>query len=786
MPRPAVLALLGLAALTLWTFRGIAFEGQVLYDRDIHLVWESYSAAFVRAWREGSWPLWDDTQGFGQSLVANPAAQVFYPPTWLALVLPFWACCTVYVLGHVLWSGAGLFALGRRLGLVAPAAFLAAALWIVSGPFLSSVSLWHHFAAAAWIPWVLLGFLTMRRREDASGIVLGSLPLGGQILAGSADVCALTLVLGATLVFVTEEGGTRSRLRALAFLVGATLFAVGLTAVLWLNGLETLRAAGRSDLADAARTYWSVHPVGLLDLVLPAQLAWWPLRPEARSVLHESREPFLPSLYLGLTALPLVLVGLGHPRRRLAGLFAGIGVFAVLVALGRHAPFYGALTALLPPLKILRYPVKALFLVAFSWAGLAGLGVDVWLGSGPRKRQRWAVLLLGLGVALALLVAFLPRADAEWARPWLEPAPEAHQSLMRLLTHHLGLAAAALALAGLAAWRDNPRLRQAAVVLIGSAAVLDLVVLVAPLNPTAPPAFYAYRPAVFRAAMAGPPARCYVYNYVAVVGKSQEHLGRATPITPGRGTGPSSLVGALALRSYMFPATAATWGLRYGFDVDMTGLAPREVIRLHHLLWATEGTPAQLRLLQLGGVSQVVTFHDARSDGLEPAGEFNEPLTDPVRLWRVPEPLPRMLVVGGERVADSVEALGLFADGAADPRREVVLEAGAPVEAPAGFQGTAQVLEERPGFLKVEARASHPGHLVILDAHAPGWTARLDGRPVPVLRANGVFRAILLPPGRHTVECRYLPASLLWGGGVSLGVALVMLAVFARREAAAR
>ena len=101
------------------------------------------------------------------------------------------------------------------------------------------------------------------------------------------------------------------------------------------------------------------------------------------------------------------------------------------------------------------------------------------------------------------------------------------------------------------------------------------------------------------------------------------------------------------------------------------------------------------------------------------------------------------------------------------------------VESPAEFRGTSQVLEERPGFLRVEAVASHPGHLVIADAFAPGWTARLDGSPVPLLRANGVFRAIALPPGRHEIECRYLPASLTWGVVFSLVLALATLAVIA-------
>ncbi len=777
--RTSALALLGLVAPTLAMFREIVLEGRVLYERDIHLVWEAYSAAFVRAWRLGAWPLWDDTQGFGQSLVANPAAQVFYPPTWLALALPFGAYCTLYVVGHALGSGMGFFLLGRRLGLSPLAAFAAAALWIVSGPFSCAVSLWHHFAGAAWLPWVLLGLLNMRRRGAATGVVLASLPLGGQILAGSADLCALTLVLGGALLLVAPEDGAPGRWRALALMAAAVLLALGLTSPQWSTSLEAVLQSPRSELGQQVRTYWSLHPLGLLDLVLPVPLAAWPLRAEARAVLFESREPFLPSLYLGLVGLPLVVAAFAHPKRRLPWLFAGVGLLGLLVSLGRHAPFYGVLTALVPPLRILRYPVKAVFLVAFGWVSLAGLGVDVWLERASSARRRAAVLV-GLAAALLVLVALLPAISASAARSWLEPGQPF--PWIRLLGLHLGLAAAACALAGWAAWRGSPSLRQGVAVVILLGAMTELVVALAPLNPTAPRAFYAYRPAVFQSLTNGPVSRVYVYNYAAVAGKSQLHLGRVSPFALRTGldlpAGP--LAGALSLRSYLFPASASSWGLRYGYDPDMTRLAPREVVQLHLLLWTTEGTPAQLRLLQLGSVSHVVTLHDVRSEGLEPAGEFPELLPEPVRLWRVPDPLPRFLIVGGVRGAGPLEALALLADGSVDPRAQVILPEGVFEAPPADFRGTVRVAEERPGFQKLEAEVSHSGHLVVLDAFAPGWQARLDGRAVPLLRADGAFRAIALPPGRHEIECRYVPSPLLWGGGLSLGLLAGVLAVLGR------
>src|SRR5205823_6641163 len=54
-----------------------------------------------------------------------------------------------------------------------------------------------------------------------------------------------------------------------------------------------------------------------------------------------------------------------------------------------------------------------------------------------------------------------------------------------------------------------------------------------------------------------------------------------------------------------------------------------------------------------------------------------------------------------------------------------------------------QVDAPRGGFLRVSGRYDR------------GWSARLDNRRVEVLRADGVFRGVVVPPGRHTVVFTY-------------------------------
>jgi hypothetical protein len=56
----------------------------------------------------------------------------------------------------------------------------------------------------------------------------------------------------------------------------------------------------------------------------------------------------------------------------------------------------------------------------------------------------------------------------------------------------------------------------------------------------------------------------------------------------------------------------------------------------------------------------------------------------------------------------------------------------------------------------------------LTDTHDPGWSATVDGRPVPIRPAWLTFRAVALGPGRHLVAFRYEPAGFRFGLSVTL------------------
>jgi hypothetical protein len=785
--RGILLAVLALPAL--WVFRDALFLGQVLYERDIHLVWHPQVESFVRAVAEGSWPLWDPRPAFGQPLLADPSAHVAYPIHWLNLVLRPATYWTVFAVAHLLFSGIGLFLLARRWGASRPGAATGALIWTLAGPVLSLVSLYHHFASACWIPWVFLAADVAAAGTGGRGVLGWAGAWTGQILAGSGDMTAMTGlgVLGWLLVgHVRWRELTGPANRALAGkAVAALALALALSAVMWMPALEVVARSARRDLPKEVRTYWSLHPLSLADLVWPGFTTLLPLRAEIRADAFESREPFLSSLFLGAGSLLLAAAGVrrGAPGRFLAGL----GVAGLVVALGRHTPLYGVAVFLLPPLTVLRYPVKAMAIVAFACAVLAGLGLDAWrnaAGQAPGTR-RLALAATVFALASAAVGAAL------WARPemaaWLLD-PQAPPDAVRPAAVNVLAAALAGALAAALAWLryTRPAEGQGGVAALGLAglAVVDLALVGRGAVPTAPPALFLHRPAVL-ASIAGEWPRLYAYDY-SVPGKSDQylHVSPGPPVVKMPPGWPPPAAAALGLQDGLAPLTEGRWALDGGYEIDHRGLFPRDLANLAMVLRHVEGTPAHAALLRLAAVTHVVALHREGLGDLSLVAEHPSLFEEPLRVFAVPGALPRAYAVAGVRLGGGPSAFATLIDPAFDPSQEVLLPPGSAEPAPPGPAGGVRIASRRADHVSLEAEMGRAGHVVLVDAYDPGWRATVDGRPAAVHQANLAFRAVAVPAGRHRIELRYRPRSATWGAALALaGLAVAAVSSWRRRSA---
>jgi hypothetical protein len=87
---------------------------------------------------------------------------------------------------------------------------------------------------------------------------------------------------------------------------------------------------------------------------------------------------------------------------------------------------------------------------------------------------------------------------------------------------------------------------------------------------------------------------------------------------------------------------------------------------------------------------------------------------------------------------------------------------------------------DEPRRLSLQVNMPMEGRLVVAETYFPGWSATVDGRPVQVIGANGVFRSVSVGAGKHRVEFRYDPASFTLGlvlSAVGIGLALSLVVV---------
>jgi hypothetical protein len=117
--------------------------------------------------------------------------------------------------------------------------------------------------------------------------------------------------------------------------------------------------------------------------------------------------------------------------------------------------------------------------------------------------------------------------------------------------------------------------------------------------------------------------------------------------------------------------------------------------------------------------------------------------------------LPRVLFAGAARKAD-FEALLISGEWPTDfnPETAVLLETPPAVEGQRR-PGTAAIRAYGNTEIVIDVESPDGGWVVVNDPWHPWWFATIDGRDVPLLRANVLFRAVAVPPGRHFVTLRF-------------------------------
>jgi hypothetical protein len=160
-------------------------------------------------------------------------------------------------------------------------------------------------------------------------------------------------------------------------------------------------------------------------------------------------------------------------------------------------------------------------------------------------------------------------------------------------------------------------------------------------------------------------------------------------------------------------------------------------------------------------------------------------MSDTVAVWENRDTLPRAFLVHSAQVLDDGAALARMKGSDFVPGQVVFLSEGQeqaePIKASTA-QDRVEITRYEPDRVSLDISTDRTGYLVLADSWYPGWNVTVDNQPAPMYRADVLFRAVAVEPGRHTLVFEYRPFSFILGVVISVTSLLVLggLMVFTR------
>jgi len=690
--------------------------------------------------RQGHLPQWNPYVLGGVQFTPNGYVTSYYPPYLLAALVAPLVAYTLYVLLHLVIAAMGTYAFARTLRLPARTAWLAglgafgALHWAHWSLHLT------HISGMVWLPGVLAACewaVTRpgRRSTAVLALVFGLWWLGGGLQYTYFGSLALA-GYGCAALLRTRRRGRRALVSAGAALAGGVALGFALAAPVLLPtaslGRNIVRV--REPLESMTATHFSA--IDLLLLVVPDA--------RGNATFGVSYRPYpygfgLDTPFVGVTALLLACAGLAVLRRGQLALAVGLGATLLLAFAGwPHIPLH----ALVPGYDRFRVSSRWLAVLPAFALALSAVGAAAVLAG--RRRARIGLYAAALATSAAVLV-YGAYVAFDAAAPHRFFAAALGASILPVLAT---VAAAALA----------PRQPRGALVILAAAILFEATVHVGTWFPDV------------RTAVAYPPLP--LAQQLHARGGRLIRLG---PELTQLGPFPPDLPLAYGLldaqgQAVLYPARYDRY-LRllndYGTYALATNTAPplpsasllsSPLVRALDVRTAiadpTFPVPPRYRIVARGGLNAYAVH------SLGPATV-----------------VPRAHPAAEEAMWRAVASPRWRPD-----RQAMVVGLPRPVN---GGTGRATLRARAAGYESWLVDAPAGGLLRVSGNYAPGWSARVDGRSAPVYLADGIFRAVVVPPGRHRVSFAYRNGAEIAGrrlGAAALLVVALLLLPRPRRR----
>ncbi|MBV9078467.1 MAG: YfhO family protein [Methylobacteriaceae bacterium] len=722
---------------------------------------------------DGELPLWNPYHFSGHPAVADPQSLLFTPTMllfgWL-VPAPSMQLFDLVVFAHLLPGALAFPALFRARGWRPEGAVVAAAIFMLGGS--ASARLQHTGIIFGYglFPLALLlleGALAKVSywRAVAFAAVASVMVVGRDQVA---FLSGLALVAFVAAEAARSDAAGRYILRRAGILLTAGIVGAAILAVPVILTLQFLATSTRPSFGYGVAAMGSLPPESFATVLFAnvfGSLRWtydyW--GPDWHSLIEGTwTDRATNYLFVGTVPALLILwhgIAGGRLLAREFRFFLGLLVVASLYAVGRYTPIFSVVFDSLPGVALYRRPADASFLINIGLAFAGGYLVHRYALEG---NPRWSMLRRSPGGAILVALAISLLAGGiltglTFALRAHKTAPAAGEIALALL----GAAALAWGLGRLA--RDTrSRLVAASLLTLATGGELAWRNAASALN-----AEPAERYAVFQGLPAAQLAGLRVLQAELAARQARGEHPRVEVLGLGGGWQNASMMLGLE---------------------DTIGYNPLRLADYEKAVGPGENA-VDPNLRQFPGTFRGYRCRLARLLGLEYLV-----LDRPVE--RLPRHFPRLrdakLLYGAEgmwvyRVEDAaprayfasevvpVDAEAVLSHGEIpefDRRHAVLVDTEANQDGAqtprddAGEDGattpvraTVAIRDYRRNAVSLDVDTDRSGVVVLHDIYYPGWEARVDGKPVTILKANLLFRGVEVGAGHHRIEFRFRPLS---------------------------
>ncbi|MDB4915549.1 MAG: putative rane protein [Gemmatimonadetes bacterium] len=719
----------------------------------------------ARARQGGHFPTWVPYIFGGVPMYANPGS-LFYPARMLFIeILPLERVMPALYVVQFALAGIGMHLFARTLGVRPWVAFLGGLLYEFTGVTFSYVYAGHdgRIIGATLAPF-LFYFVTVAVRTGRASWFAGIAASVGLMLLSFQLQSTYYVLLGAgawaVFLLARARAGMPTPVLVRRAVLGGAAVAFGfmLAAVNLLPFSGYVEDSPRSSVAKrdyAFSTQFSMPVVETVGLAVPEQAG----------LLEEYKgdNPFkLHTEYVGAIVLLLLVVGaMSFQRDAVWQFMAGLALFMLTVCYGSYTPLYSLYYRVLPGTTKFRSPSIALFMVSFALVVMAVLTLESMadaLDERPASRgfvlpRRLLTALIGASVLIVTVALGTALDGGHRALGW------ARFGVCLLLASLI-----------VRTWIFGRIRVRTASILLSVLAVADLWVVDRNFLWTQPVSDIVYAADdVVHFLKSMPDARVWVFPFPNAAGAEHYMGNKRFP--------PNS--------DYLMHFGIRQAGGEHGNQPfrwnRLAGIGTTGNVDWHNFV----EYPAILGAAGVKYIVSAVSLSMVKGKSRMGMKGLRELYHGSAYVYENESAVPRAtLVPSAVSVSSPQVAVIAMRNADWDARRVAVVEGALPELADTSAAGmsaasTVRMVVDEPEHVAIHVDAERPALLVLSDNYVEGWTARVDGSTVPILRTNLAFRGVPVSKGSHDVVFEFAPRRLyagMWMSSVGWTVLLISVA----------